>query len=180
MAPDFGIDAGRVYADDGIANPAFWTAFPDHPYGSILTALKNDATVTAAIHAKFNDPENESKRAFVIEHINRATVNCIGQHIVNKPINPESASFTIYNLLQGGTAQAVDQVIGAVANAKLHTAFATQNADDVIALISRQTGRALFQTSLHQAVAFGLNPAAIVDSLKTKLIEQANGIIPGI
>lgn len=177
---DFGIDANRVYANDDDANPAFWTVFPGHVHGQIVQALKADTAVQVAIQAKLNAPNDGTKRGFAIDLINRATVNCIGQHIVGQPMHPEKADFTLYNLLAGGTAAAIDQVLGADADTAVHKAFADKSADEIIAIISRQTGRALFQTCVAQLTQFALNPGNIVSKLKDALLSAAKGIVPGL
>jgi hypothetical protein len=172
----FGINPTNVYANDGVENPAFWTVFPGGTHGQIVSALQADTAVQAAIQAKLNDPNNVAKRNFVIHHIDRATVNCIGQRVVGQALAPENASFTLYNLLAGGTADAIDQVIGSPNNTALHNAFAANNSGEIIDVISRQTGRALFQTCISQLSS--LNAANIIANLKAQLEKAAKGIVP--
>src|ERR1051326_1548290 len=96
------LDSHRVFANDGDANPAFWTVMHGGTHGEIVKALEADSVVTAAVKAKLDDPNDDAKRAFMVDHINRATVNCIGQKIAGQHLAPEKAAFSIYNLLSGG------------------------------------------------------------------------------
>ena len=146
----FYIDASRVYGNDGAATPAFWTVFPGHVHGEIVKALLADTAVQVAIQAKLNAPDDVGKRGIVVDLLNRATANCIGQHIVGQALQPTQAAFTLYNLLAEGTAGAVDAVLGADANHAVHQAFADKKPEEIITLLSRQTGRALFQVCLSQ------------------------------
>ena len=173
----FGINAQNVYANDGVGNPAFWTVFPGGTHGKITAALTADATVQAAIQANLSDPNNAAKRAFVIDHIDRATNNCIGQQIVGQALQPEEAPFSLYNLLAAGTAAAIDGVIGAPANTALHNALAAKSVSQIIDIISRQTGRALFQTCVSQLIAAGENPGDLLGKLETALKSAALGVV---
>lgn len=176
----FGIDPLKVYANDGDGNLAFWTVFHGHVHGEIVKALKLDQAIQVAIQAKINKPNDDKKRGFAIDLINRATVNCIGQHIVGQSLHPAKASFSIYNILDHNTATAIDGVIGASANTKLHDAFVAKSADAILDVISRQTGRALFQTCLHQSVGLLADPSKLLSKLEEELRSLAKGIVPGI
>lgn len=175
-----GIDAKRVYAEDGNANPAFWTVFTEHPHAQIVQVLKADIAVQVAIKAKLDAPPDNSKHGFLVDIVNRMTVNCIGQHIAGQGLHPEKGSFTVYNLLDRGTAAAIDEVISAPENKKLHEAFAAKDADAIIDVISRQTGRALFQMCLLQLVRLDVNPTNLIDKLKDALLHATEGIVPRI
>lgn len=177
---DFGILSKEVYANDGDGNPAFWTVFSGHVHGDVVRALGSDTAIKVAIQAKLNAPNDGVKRGAVIDLINRATVNCIGQHLVGQALNPEQANFAVYNLLAEGTAAAIDAVLGDAADEDLHNAFAAAKADAIITVISRQTGRALFQTCVSQLVDLGLTPQNIVGKLKAELLNRAIGSVPGI
>ena|SRR5579871_5766992 len=174
------LDANRVFANDGDANPAFWTVIPGHLFGEVVAVLTQDSVVQAAVQASLADPGDAKKRSFVIDHINRATVNRLGEHIVGQPLQPEKAVFTLYNLLEGGTALAIDSVIGSNANTNLTQAFSAKNPNSIIALISRQTGRALFQVCISQLESLALNPENIIGKLKTALLSKLGTVVPGL
>ncbi len=175
-----GIDAARVYANDSDSNPAFWTVFPGHTHSAVVQALQADTAVQVAVRAKLDAPDDTEKRGAAIDLINRATANCIGQHILGQALHPAQAAFTVYNLLAEGTAAAIDTVIGADADAAVHDAFADKNVIEVITIISRQTGRALFQTCLSQLIDLAVTPLNLVSTLKKELEDKARGIVPGI
>lgn len=187
MTDDFGIDPDKVFKNDGDGNPAFWTIFPDHFHGKVVAALVTDAAVTASIQAKFDAPDDGQKRLEALDHINKATVNCIGQHLFNQPLKPEAETFSVYNLLTTGTKNNIDSVIGTSdedgsgkpKNFLLHNAFAQKDTHEVIAVVSWQVGRALFQASLHQAVKKFSNPLEFLNTLKTALKAELNKRVGG-
>ena len=159
-----GIDAKRVYAlSDGASNPAFWTVFTDHAHGKIVKALLTEPAIHIAVKAKLDDPNSGHKRGLAVDLINRMTVNCIGQRILGQVLAPHKFSFTIYNLLDGGTAAAIDAVISSPENKRLHDAFVAKDANAVIDIISRQTGRALFQACQHQILEASDNSSVLLE-----------------
>lgn len=174
----FGIDPAPVFANDGAANPAFWTLLPGGTHGKIVAALKADTAVQVALQAKFNAPNNIPDRDFVIDHINRATANCIGQAIFGQSLQPEKGELTLYNLLATGTAAQIDTVIGS--SPDLHTAFAAKNADQVIATISRETGRALLQTCVDQIITTSKSPTDVLKKVISELKAAVGGVLPGL
>lgn len=163
------IDASKVYANDDDSNPSFWTVLPGGTHGCIQTALTTDAVIQAAVQASFDDPTNTAKSAFVIDHINRATVNCIGQAVLRKALAPEKSQATVYSALSGGTAAAIDAVIAAPANTALMHAFDTHLDNGVIAIISRQVGRALFQAVVAQGLTAAEDPGALLGKIEAAL-----------
>ncbi len=170
MALDnFGIDAVHVYANDSSANPAFWTVFPGGTHGKIVTALVADPMVSAAIHAKLSAPNDPNARAHVVDTVNRQTAACIGQLIVRKHINPADQSVTLYHILSGGTAADLDAIISAPVNADLHAAFAAKDTNKIIEVISRQTGRGLFQASQKSFTSLLSNPMNALSELEKQL-----------
>jgi hypothetical protein len=163
------LDESKVYANDDDASPAFWTVLPGGTDGKINAALLADPMTGKLIAAKFADPNNVTKRANVVDHINRITALCIAQVITGKHIAPEQAGPSIYNLLSANTALDVDAVINAAANLALHNAFASGSPPNVIEVISRQTGRALFQECLSQLLAAEADPFALLSTVETEL-----------
>ena len=174
------INAGKVYGNDSDANPAFWTVLSPGSHGKVVAALKADSAVQMAIKAKLLDPGSDKKRGFVVDHINRATVNCIGQLIMGQTLNPEKADLTLYNLLETKTAGSIDAIIDSPANAELHTAFKDKDADKIIHTISRQTGRALFQVCVTDLLDSILDPGSVLKKLKDALQKLIDGVVPGV
>ena len=78
--------------------------------------------------------------------------------------------------MHGGTALEIDRAISDPANTQLHDALAAHNVHEIISIISRQTGRALFQECITQIVS--LHPANIIGELKGQLLVKLQDLIP--
>jgi hypothetical protein len=166
---NFGMSAQRVYANDSLAgNPAFWSLLGGLD-GAIEGKLAHDSTVTTAIQVKLNSPDDADARLNVINVISRATASCIGQKLTGQALNPDDDAVSILHALDPGTDDALNAIINDPSNTELHHAFASKSVSGIIHVITRQTGRGLFQAAEAKVAAVATNPAAVLDEIK-KLI----------
>jgi hypothetical protein len=166
MMSDFGIDPNRVYSNDSlVGNTAFWSVLPGGTDGKIVTALRADNAVKVAINAKLNAPNDPNAREHVVDVINRATASCLGQAILKRELNPDDQTCSLYHVLKGGTAGAIDQVINAPANNALHDAFGKKDVNAIIHVITRETGRGLFEACVSQLIKTVEDPSAVVEKV---------------
>lgn len=163
---DFGIDASRVYANDSLTgNPAFWSVLPGGTDGNIADAVLQSGGVKSAIQAKLHAPGDPNARTHVVDVCNRATTACLGQTILKQPLNADDQTVSLYHILQGGTAGAIDDILNAPVNSALHDAFGKQDANAIVQILTRQTGRGLFEACLTQVLKTAGDPASLAQDV---------------